>query len=380
VPRVQRKKTVTPVWAGPSDEGPTGGITQSMIASWLCCRERFRLRTVHGLDTKDAYDHKVEYGQMWHLCEEEWTRTNGQHDDWIMALLEYSKKLVATYPMAREQIQHWYSVCKTQFPLYVEYWKSHDRSKDRTPLLQEQVFHVPYQLPCGATVWLRGKWDSVDVEGKGKSAGIYLQENKSKGNPDEMKLRRQLQFDLQTMFYYVALQIELTRSSDFALEGKIVKYLNTPLKGIRYNVIRRPLSGGKGSIRKLQPTKSNPQGESDEEYYGRLGGIIKEDPGYYFMRWKVELINQDIDKFKQQFLNPVLKEICRWWAWVSSSEGIKDPYSGKCKFELVSHYRFPYGVYNPLIEKIGFTDLDEHLDTGSELGLVRGKPLFRELV
>ena len=77
---------------------------------------------------------------------------------------------------------------------------------------------------------MRGKWDSVDYIGK----RVYLQENKTKGDIDEQAIRHNLHFDLQTMLYMTALTEELEPQK---------------IAGVRYNVIRRPLSGGKGSIR-----------------------------------------------------------------------------------------------------------------------------------
>jgi hypothetical protein len=235
-------------------------------------------------------------------------------------------------------------------------------------LFQEQVFDVPYALPSGRTVRLRGKFDSVDLIGKGKNASVYLQENKTKGNLDEQQLKRQLQFDLQTMMYLIALE-HLP-----AKELRTYPLLNgRPINGVRYNVIRRPLSGGKGSIRKHSPTKLNPAGESDEEFYARLAGIIMEDPGYYFMRWKVEVTSQDMKRFKHEFFDNVLEELCNWWSWIDSPAGRKDPFSDPV------HWRLPYGVYNPLLEG-GSSEVDEYLATKSELGLVRNNRMFKELI
>ena len=42
------------------------------------------------------------------------------------------------------------------------------------------------------------------------------------------------------------------------------------------------------------------------------------------------------------------------------------------------HWRHPYGVYNPLDEgRMG--DLDEYLESGADLGLIRVENLFEEL-
>lgn len=353
-----------PVWNGPEGDGQKGGITQSMLSRWLCCRERFRLRVVEGLTTADMFNHRMEYGQMWHTCEE----AHAANKPIGNSLKDYAQQLCRRYPLQQEQVQHWYNVCKTQFPFYIQYWAKHPDVKDRTPLLQEQVFDVPYKLPSGRVVRLRGKWDSVDLIGKGKSAAVYLQENKSKGDIVEEQLKRQLGFDLQTFFYLIALLVG--GRSGVVIHPAIAP--NASIKGIRYNVIRRPLSGGKGSIRKHQPTKSNPAGETDEEFYARLGEVIMEDPPYWFMRWRVEVTSQDVERFKHEFLDNVLEELCNWWDWIDSPAGRKDPFADSI------HFRLPYGIWNPLTEN-GSSEVDEYLFSGSMVGLQQGSKLFREL-
>jgi len=121
--------------------------------------------------------------------------------NWQEGLKAYCQELCRKYQTQQTQIQHWYDVCRTQFPIYIEYWSEHPDVKSRVPLLQEETFRVPYELPSGREVILRGKWDSVDRVGK----DIYLMENKSKGDIDEELLQRQLTCDLQTMLYITAL-------------------------------------------------------------------------------------------------------------------------------------------------------------------------------
>jgi hypothetical protein len=209
--------------------------------------------------------------------------------------------------------------------------------------------------------------------GKGKSAGIYLQENKSKGDIDEPQLKRQLQFDIQTGTYLVALQHELhhARWSDGSSDkqGKL-KY---PLAGIRYNVIRRPLSGGKGSIVQRKGNGKTTKPETNDEFYARLAGVIEEDPSSFFMRWKVEILPSDIERFKHEFLNPVLEQLCDWWDWITAAPD--DPFR---QSNHGIHFRMPYGVYSPLLDG-GSTELDEYLASGSTLGLEQTTDLFPEL-
>jgi len=374
--------SVDPVWAGPESNADNGGITQSMISQFLCCRERFRLRVVEGLGEPDTFNHRIEYGQMWHTCEEAFAKDPPEtkaSNRWQGELKLYCQDLCKKYPLQQEQIQHWYNVCKTQFPIYVEYWRKHDKKCKRTPLLQEETFKVPYKLPSGRVVYLRGKWDSVDLEGK---SDIYLQENKSKGNINEQQLQRQLLFDLQTMIYMIALENSVYKAYDRKTTG-IAGTWNSPIpeaygscsiKGLRYNVVRRPLAGGKGSISQKKGNAKTPP-ETNEEFYARLAGVIQEQPEYFFMRWKVEVMPSDIERFKVQFLNPCLEHICLWWKWVSS--GITPFVDGATTQFL--HYRLPYGIYNAISEG-GSTPTDEYLASGSEVGLVRGKKLFTELM
>jgi hypothetical protein len=206
---------------------------------------------------------------------------------------------------------------------------------------------------------------------KGANAGIWLQENKTKADIDAQALQRQLTFDLQTMLYLTALD------NAILTEGK-----NKQVQGVRYNVIRRPLSGGQFSIRQHKPSKSNPDGESTTEYYNRLGGLIAQEcadsvrekrDNYFFMRWNVHILPADLQRFQREFLNPFLEDLCVWWDAVSGPFRA-DPFG----YGGPGHYRYPYGVYNPLLEGRS-SDLDQYVENGSMVGLEQVTELFTEL-
>lgn len=363
----QQRKLQEPLWKGPEEDG----VTQSMLNTFLICRERFRIKYVLGLQAADTFNHRPEYGSMWHVCEEAVCKEHAGPGDEQIALRKYAKELCKRYPLQQEQINHWYQVCKIQFPIYVEYYKTQKPRKKITSLMQEQTFNVPYALPSGRVVKLRGKWDGVTLEGSGRNAGIYLDEHKTKGDIKEDQMRRQLMFDLQTMLYLVALEIQLNQPD----EAFVGDEWQNPLKGIRYNVVRRPLSGGKGSIKQLKPTTKNPQGESAEHYYARLGGIIAEDPSHYFMRWKVEVTPVDLERYKREFLNPILEQLCDWYEWILQA---KDPFKIMQPDGMGIHFRTPFGIYN-IIAEGGASEVDEYLATGSTVGLERADRLFKEL-
>jgi hypothetical protein len=306
---------------------------------------------------------------MWHLCEE--TVAKNAKADWQKALLQYCRKLVQEYTTQQEEVEKWYQVCKVQFPVYLKYWGKHKHVTNSKPIVQEEIFNVPYTLPSGRTVYLKGKWDSVDVVGKSQRARLWLQENKSKGEIIEHQIQAQLQFDLQTMVYLIALE-----------EAQISKH---KIAGVRYNVVRRPLSGGKGSIRQLKPTKKNPAGESLPEYYARLrDDYIAKELEYFFMRWQCDISDDCFVKFKEEFLNPCLENLCDDFEWWTERGKIRiNHYDYIERAELFPehrrrHYRLPFGIYNVLAEG-GATEYDEYLANGNRVGLQRTDDLFPEL-
>src|SRR2546422_151518 len=122
----------------------------------------------------------LEYGSMWHICEEALARSPKQlgHKTklfvscWDLELKSYAQKLCQRYKLQQHEVEKWYNVCRIQFPVYIDYWSKHPDVTERTPLLQEQAFCIPYKLPSGRVIRLKGKFDSVDLIGKGKDAGI----------------------------------------------------------------------------------------------------------------------------------------------------------------------------------------------------------------
>jgi hypothetical protein len=391
--RVRPKARSGPVWKGPEVDG----ITFSLLSRFIVCRERFRLLVVEGLKPASGFNHRIEYGQMWHICEEMWA----QGYEWQGYLADYCGQLMRKYPTDQDNIEHWMNVCSTQFPLYLYYWSEHPDVLQRTPLLQEESFGVPYQLPSGKIVTLRGKWDSVDLIGKGRNAAVYIQENKTKGDVQPEALKKQLHFDLQTMMYMTALynnpSPDLARLGHYRhADGR--EYL---IGGVRYNVVRRPLSGGKGSIVRGKGTAGAkcgkckgegkmPSGarcvkcggdgriggkppETQDEFYSRLASVIMEEPDNFFMRWRVEISPADVRRFTKECLDPILESLCDWWGWLQETEDCWMNAGGRG-----AHWRHPFGVYNVLDEG-GSSELDEYLHSGSEAGLERTDNLFPEL-
>jgi hypothetical protein len=156
-------------------------------------------------------------------------------------------------------------------------------------------------------------------------------------------------------------------------DQEVMKMLGKcPLRGLRFNVIRRPLSGGAGTIRRHKATKNQPE-ETEEQFYERLSGIIGDAPETYFFRWNIAITPADVDRFRRECLDPILEQLSDWWQLT-----LED---GKCRVwggQNSIHYRYPFGIYNS-VDETGWSDVDDFLATGSTLGLNRATTLFPEL-
>jgi hypothetical protein len=342
----QRKGSV---WQGPEKDG----VTYSLLSRFLVCRERFRLLVVEGLRPRERFSAPLEFGNMWHAAEEGQERSS-----WKGPLDSYVADLRQRMPEAAEEITFWHQVVRVMFPLYQRRWEEDDtlRPKEKVAvLLREKPFSVPYTLPSGRTVRLRGKWDGVDLLG----SSVWLREHKTKGDINAEQIQRQLAFDLQTMLYLVALD----QCGVYMLTNH--KY-SAPIAGVVYNVVRRP---------RHRPGKK----EGLTDFLVRLRGLIEEDPGHFFMRWRVDVLEADVAAFRQQCLDPVLEQLCDWWKFVSEGDPWSRPETPRDAFrEYGIHWRHPFGVWNVLDEG-GSSDLDHYLATGSDVGLVRTDNLFPEL-
>lgn len=353
----ENKKPLAPVWDGPCGAGPQGGITQSLIGRWLVCRERFRLLVMEGWKPQEKFSAPLDFGNLWHVAEEH----HAKGTDWAAAVEKAGIALVKRFPLQAEEISLWYQKCTALFPFYVEHWSEHPDVLARKPLLQEEPFDVPYLLPSGRKVRLRGKWDSVDLIGDGKEAGIWIQENKTKSQIDRKKIVQQVGFDLQSMLYVIAL-----RCSDCFLELDYVS--DDQIKGVRYNVIRRAAhKSAESMVKKFEEDRDDRR------------------TAEWFDRWNVEIGADAVVRFKNTCLDPILENVCddyEWWQFCR--EHRVEPWDDQTRLRELPqhrsrHFRMPFGVYNPLTESGGGTDLDALMDSGSTFGLHRTNDLFPEL-
>lgn len=356
-----------PLWRGPCDNSDFGGVTNTLLARWLDDREKFRLYALEGLAPADRFNHRLEYGNMFHLCQES-VSNHGEGAVWLQKLWNYAQHLCKTYPMEQDAIMRWYEVCRLQFPLYLDHWKKHPQERSAEPVFAEKILCESYKLPSGRTVWLRGKVDGlVRLMSQNGCYGGYVRELKTKGDVDVNKIQQQLRFDLQTMLYLTLLDA----SQDNSFWRRANKsWRDLDIRGVIYTVVRRPLSGGPHSTVKYKPSKKRPFGETTQEFYARVADKIRCNAEHFFHRWPVDIAKTDVLRFRNTFLDPCLEEMCDWYEWVTSG----DPWRPGNRL----HWRFPHGVNRPALED-ALSAYDNHMDHGTRTGLHPIKTVFPEL-
>lgn len=359
------------IWRGPVEDG----ITFSLLSRWVVCRERFRLLTIEGLKEDEGFIDAIEFGSLWHEAEE--ASANGK--DWEKAVNRYANRLRGEHLTSLEQIDKWTHLVRLVFPLYLDHWKSSPSTRGRTPILQERSFRIPYPLPSGRTITLRGKFDSVWKKGK----GIWLQENKTKGTIDEEGILKTLAGNLQVMIYLISLR-HLVNGVGALDDPSGISIPRLPVRGVIYNVIRRPLSA-RNSIR---PRKS----ETPRDFHSRFRDTVADNPEDHFFRWEASIYRKDLEKFEAEVFHPLLESFLDWWEWVSYDP---NPWRVPTSEELSTadfrynrppgiipgggiHFQAPWGVYSSLAS--GFRgDYFNFLSSGSRVGLVETETLFPEL-
>lgn len=327
------RKTVKPgpVWEGPCGTGWNGGVTQSLLGRFLTCPVRFKAAFLDGWRTPDSYNGRMEFGNLWHACEE-------GAGEWQGYLQAEAVRQAAKYPLNRGDIDQSFGLCRMLYEEWLDY-RRRLNEPPATAVEREAVFDVSYTLPDGHIVRLRGKRDGIDRIGK----ETWLNEHKTKSSLDRVGVERQLVWDMQTMFYIVALQAE----------GKRVA-------GVKYNVVKR-------STHKVTDKDGGVGG-----FVERIRGMVRKEPDQWLGRWTVNITRADVDRFRRETLDPVLTRLHYWYLQQTGrAANVMAP-------AWCLHYRHPVGNVN-WIDEAGHSDMDQYVTTGSTLGLVRQTELFPEL-
>lgn len=350
------------LWQGPH----TDGVTYSLLCKFLVCRERFRLKVQHGIVPDQGFSHAMEFGSLWHACEE------AAHDrqDFKQAALKYAKVLYARYPNDKTQIDYWTAICLHVFPVY---WSQRQSTSYCSSVLQEMPFRVPAP-PVGRNtvpvnpVYLRGKFDAIHIIDN----ELWLQENKTKGDIDPDALSAVIDKNFQTMIYLWAILYCTSVSPPIKSktpEDETHRLLYSQhakshgavrgIGGTIYNVVRRPLSS-RHSIKQKKK-------ESQKEFFQRIAEDIASKPNEFFFRWTKRVSQETINCYARDTIAPICASLAAWYALMSSGV-VEGPH----------HWTSPFGVYNSLGNGLR-GDYWDLLSRGSTMSLTTISDLFPEL-
>lgn len=308
------------------------GVTYSFLSEFLQCRESARLSYVEGWSQKGLIE-ALEFGSAIHKCLE--GAASGQAHDYDRILnLHRKQRLQYLAPGTIHDFDRILDMARIVFPRYHTYWQEKggmEHQPDTQFLSAEESFSIPYTLPDGRTINIRGRFDAV-LNYKGQ---IWLMEDKTKSVVDD-RITDYLPHDLQTMLYCHAIKV---------IYGQTVS-------GILYNVIRRPMLrlGAKETV---------------PELLARIQQDVVKRPEHYFLRWMVALAPDDVANWSSRVLTPVLNQVALWWDEVAQNPF--DPWSIPNR---IHHFTNPEGLYT----KYGRSNYFDMLTKGSDYGLYRRKP------
>lgn len=314
------------------------GVTQSLIAMWLSCREKARLY-LEGWDSKYHKETLID-GNIGHGVFELAYTDIKEGKLKTIPTMQQTKKYVAEAEKrwyaenlkasaeARVMVERACAVMEVMLPLYFDFWKD-DFTKKEWLSLEEKIL-MKFPISTGTdkqvTIPIRGKKDGTFMGSK----GIWLFETKFKSQIDEVGLLDTLSFETQVMMYLLQTWGNTK---------------NPPPRGCLYNVVRR------ASLR--QKVK-----ESIPAFAARVKKDIEKRPEFYFLRLHSPTTTKDLLQFRKE-LSGILEDMWGWWN--SKVPNYKNTYScigkyGRCLFLPVCGK----GDYSSLAKrKVVFKELEE---------------------
>lgn len=254
------------------------GVTQSMLTSFLSCRQKFRYQQ-EGYEIPGGSS-ALRFGSMVHAFTElihkdfmeygispiakDCERYGQLYDLWAPDYIdEMMKEGLGKSDL--DEMDTFIAIAEPLIRAYCKNWKK-DWVKSRWHSV-ESCFNVPFagdQVLYGP-VNLRGMRDAIQL----RKRKLWLFETKTFSR-DAKNISDTLMFDFQNLFYLTATELEI---------GK-------PLEGVVYNQIRRP---------QLK------QGESShDEYIERIADDIAERTDFYFIRYEVDYPEKVLAAFQAE--------------------------------------------------------------------------------
>jgi hypothetical protein len=255
------------------------GVSQSMLQTWLVCREKARLMVEEGWTSPPAAD-AFSFGTMLHEALEELYTGSGVPSDNLVdtaVLAAFNRQKAGNPRMSGEIFQaltDQQEVVRILVKQYFRYYR--DDFKKIRWLEREKEFDLPFY-----GVRIRGKRDGAFRAGKGKGR-LFLFETKTKSRFDEEELMDWLPLDLQVNVYLWSLKQD---------------YKEMPA-GVLYNIVRKP---------GLRIGKSEP----NDAFLKRIRQDVAHRPDWYFNRFEVAVLDKELRHWEESSI-PLIGDFEQW--------------------------------------------------------------------
>ena len=276
------------------------GVSSSLIALFLQCREQFRLSVIEGWKSRTEPIY-FGFGTCGHwILKQAYQRAKRPGPKWLARQLNVYHKLWlrdVRAPTTRqlEQQDKIYALMERLLPQYFKRWAG-DWLTDKYPrstkvanpkkwTALEQQFTILFDFNLGGqeVVPIRGTRDGVFTD---KHRKLWVFDSKFRSVINEEDILDTLALDLQQMLYLWATWKEL----GICPEGCIL------------NVVRRP--GHRLGKKELLT-----------DFYDRVGTDIADRNrwDHYFTRYQLEISEGELAAWEREQLRPVLWDIRLWW-------------------------------------------------------------------
>ena len=248
------------------------GISVSFLQSFLTCQEQCRLKYIEGWMPKKV-PLSMQFGSLCHKILE----LHNVEEGTKAYRKEFKKEKDLILPSEYEQLEMAELLAEAIMPAYFEAWGAND--KKRKWLVKEHRFSMKVE-----GVKFKGFLDGVFRDDQG---GIWLFESKFMSQIDDDVIQDSITFDLQCMAY---------------LKYLTTRYDPKTIKGVCYNIVRRPgqRRGANESLQKFQARIKN-----------EVSKLSNRD--HYFKRWLMHITPEEIDKYWDKVLLPVVRHVIHWW-------------------------------------------------------------------
>jgi hypothetical protein len=337
------------------------GITQSLLSTWLMCREHCRLAYIEGWQPVKM-GIGLHYGGGMHYCLERLYKAiaDGESKTSIAhgAYLEWTQQFTASWIQQRrvssyarvpttmkKQAEFIQGLMNTTIPRYIERINQTDSlygDFKRNWIDVEHRFQVAYSVPTSWVV-LTGMIDGIF---RVRNKKLWLLETKNLAFIDEGAEQETLPVRLQNMFYLVA-ATKMYPDEEFA--------------GVLQNITRRPLLR-QGSD------------ESDSDYFHRVDEDMKKRPDWYFLRFEVQISKEEVKEWEERQLQPMLDDFLRWFEDVK-----KYRKHGETQYDYMVKEGYHYMNDQALVTKYGQSPFLHAITRGDFSGLIRKKVPHTEL-